>query len=53
MSFSKIRFDEKKENGELDVSYNGDSKAGLYYTVYLKKQDNKWLISKIQLTGIS
>ena len=53
MSFSHIKFDEKKESGILDVSYSCGGKCGLGYSVVIKKINNKWIIAKIEETWIS
>jgi hypothetical protein len=53
MSFSKIKFDAKKENGTLNVSYDCGGKCGLGYKVYLKKEKGKWKVVKIEKTWIS
>ncbi|OYU78938.1 MAG: hypothetical protein CFE23_16335 [Flavobacterium sp. BFFFF1] len=53
MSFSKIRFDNKNENGELDVSYTCGGRCGLGYKVSIKKENQKWVIVKIEQTWIS
>lgn len=53
MSFTKIKFDAKKENGSLDVSYRCGGKCGLGYSVYIKKIKEKWVIVKIEETWIS
>ena len=53
MSFSHIKFDDKRENGTLEVSYSCGGKCGLGYLVYITKKGEKWLISKIEETWIS
>ncbi|WP_318640462.1 hypothetical protein [Flavobacterium ardleyense] len=53
MSFSSIKFDDKKETGTIDVSYSCGDKCGLGYLVYLKKSEGKWIISKVEETWIS
>ena len=53
MSFSHIKFDEKKKSGTLDVSYSCGGKCGLGYSVVIKKINNKWIIAKIEETWIS
>jgi hypothetical protein len=53
MSFSKIRFDKKNENGELSVSYYCGGRCGLDYKVYIKKEKQNWGILKVVQTGIS
>jgi hypothetical protein len=53
MSFSRIKFDAKKESGILDVSYRCGGKCGLGYSVYIKKVKNKWIIVKVEETWIS
>ena len=47
MSFSQIHFDEKKENGNLSVTYSCGGKCGLGFTVYIKKEKDKWIILKV------
>lgn len=53
MSFSKIKFDNKKESGTLEVSYHCGGKCGLGYKVYLKKISGKWKVLKTEDTWIS
>ncbi|MGL2967124.1 hypothetical protein [Flavobacterium sp. XGLA_31] len=53
MSFSRIRFDTKKESGSLDVGYRCGGKCGLGYTVYIKKIKGEWVIVKVEETWIS
>ncbi len=53
MSFSKIHFDDKNENGELDVSYSCGGRCGLGYKVLIKKEKQKWVIVKVEQTWIS
>jgi len=53
MSFSKIRFDEKNENGQFDVSYICGGKCGLGYKISIKKEKYKWVIAKVEETWIS
>ena len=53
MSFSKISFDEKRENGKLTVSYSCGGKCGLGYSVYIKKEKENWKITKVEQTWIS
>ena len=53
MSFSRIKFDAKKESGSLDVGYRCGGKCGLGYTVYIKKVKDKWVIVKVEETWIS
>lgn len=51
--FSHIKFDDKKESGNLDVIYSCGGKCGLGYSVYIKKIKTKWVISKVENTSIS
>jgi hypothetical protein len=53
MSFSRIKFDAKKESGRLDVGYRCGGKCGLGYSVYIKKINDKWVIVKVEETWIS
>lgn len=53
MSFSNIKFDQKKESGSLDVSYRCGGKCGLGYSVSIKKIKDKWVITKVNKTWIS
>jgi hypothetical protein len=53
MSFSRIKFDAKKESGSLDVGYLCGGKCGLGYSVYIKKIKDKWVIVKVEETWIS
>jgi len=51
MSFSKIHFDEKKENAEITVSYFCGVKCGLGYIVYLKKKNKNGLFQRLNKLG--
>ncbi|MFV5700993.1 hypothetical protein ACM55F_03880 [Flavobacterium sp. XS2P12] len=53
MSFSRIQFNHKKENGVLNVSYSCGGKCGLGYSVYIKKNNKKWIVYKVKQTWIS
>ena len=53
MSFSKIQFDAKKEKGNLSVTYTCGGKCGLGFTVYIKKENDKWVIVKVHQDWIS
>ncbi len=53
MSFSKIKFDTKKESGSLEVSYRCGGKCGLGYSVFIKKINDRWVIIKVEDTWIS
>ncbi|WP_192500091.1 hypothetical protein [Flavobacterium sp. PL002] len=44
LSFSRIKFDTKKESGSLAVGYLCGGKCGLGYMVCIKKIKNKWVI---------
>lgn len=53
MFFSNIKFDNKKETGTLSVGYSCGGNCGLSYIVYVKKTNDKWIVSKVEQTGIS
>lgn len=53
MSFSNIKFDEKKQNGLLNVYYSCGGKCGLGYLVSIKKTKDIWVISSVEQTSIS
>tara|TARA_R110000868_G_scaffold7379_1_gene40222 strand:- start:191 stop:793 length:603 start_codon:yes stop_codon:yes gene_type:complete len=53
MFFSNIKFDHKKETGTLSVGYSCGGKCGLSYIVYIIKVNNKWIVTKVEQTGIS
>jgi len=53
MSFSKISFDEKHENGKLTVSYSCGGKCGLGYEVFIKKEKQNWEITEIKRIWIA
>lgn len=53
MFFSNIKFDNKKETGTLSVGYACGGNCGLSYTVFIKKINKKWIVSKVVQTGIS
>jgi hypothetical protein len=53
MSFSNIKFDNRKEYGTLNISYTCGGGCGLGYLVTIKKIKNKWIIIKVEDTWIS
>jgi hypothetical protein len=53
MYFSRIKFDNKKESGSLNVYYCCGGKCGLGYLVYIKKVSDQWVIVKVKQTSIS
>lgn len=53
LSFSKIYFDEAKENGIFEAAYYCGPLCGLGYTVHIKKANNKWIILKVEKSWIS
>ncbi len=53
MSFSKIRFDDTYQSGEIMVSYSCGGKCGLGYNVFIKKVNQKWIVDKVEQTWIS
>ncbi|PAM94007.1 hypothetical protein B4N84_13050 [Flavobacterium sp. IR1] len=48
---STIKFNSIKESGILSVDYACGGKCGLSYNVYIKKVNDKWIISKVQHTA--
>lgn len=53
LTFSKIYFDPKAENGIMAVSYSCGSGCGLGYLVYISKINDVWKIRKVKRTWIS
>lgn len=53
LSFSKIYFDDAKENGIFEATYYCGPLCGLGYTVHIKKTNNKWKILKVEHSWIS
>jgi len=53
MSFSKITFDESKNNGEIEVSFRCGGKCGQGYKFYLKKENGNWKVVRKDETWIS
>lgn len=51
--FSIIKFDTKKENGIISVSYGCGGNCGIDYLVSIKKKKNHWHIDKVVQIGIS
>jgi len=49
---SPIKFDEYKINGILNVEFIYDPKAGNAFNIKIKQINNKWVITKIEITGI-
>jgi len=52
-SFSRIEFDKEKLNGKLWVSYGCGGLCGQEGVVYIKKNNNKWEIEKIEILEVS
>ena len=52
-SFSRIEFDKQKLNGKLSVNYNCGGLCGKGGIVYLKKDNDKWKIEKIEILEVS
>jgi hypothetical protein len=53
LDFTRIQFDENKIYGILDAGFGCGSKFGQGFRIYIKKQNNKWKIDKIEPTWIS
>lgn len=53
ISFSRIHFDKRKDYGILSASYLCGDLCGQGFMVYLKKNNNKWVIQKIIPTWIA
>lgn len=51
--FSRIQFDKQKKVGVLEGSFDFCGKCGRYFIILIKKVNNKWVIDKLQLTGVS
>lgn len=50
---SRIQFDKQKKVGVLEGSFDFCGKCGRYFIILIKKVNNKWVIDKMQLTGVS
>jgi hypothetical protein len=50
---SRIQFDKQKKFGVLEGSFDFCGKCGRYFIILIKKVNNKWVIDKLQLTGVS
>lgn len=50
---SKVKFNNKKECGTLEISYHCGVRCGLGYLVTIRKIDDKWVISNVKNTWIS
>lgn len=50
---SRIQFDKQKKFGVLEGSFDFCGKCGRYFIILIKKVSNKWVIDKLQLTGVS
>ncbi|MBW4361938.1 hypothetical protein [Flavobacterium taihuense] len=50
---SRIEFDKQKKLGVLEGSFDFCGKCGRYFIILIKKVNNKWVIDKLQLTGVS
>jgi hypothetical protein len=53
LSFSKIYFDPKAENGMMAVVYSCNAGCGIGYLVYLKKTGRIWKVHRVKQTWIS
>ncbi len=54
LHFSKLYFDEEKNNGILAVTYSCGKGCEIGYLVYIKKDvNNKWIINNVKQTWIS
>jgi hypothetical protein len=50
---TRIEFDKKKNFGVLEGGFDYCGKCGRYFIILIKKVNNKWVIDKLQLTGVS
>jgi len=50
---SRIQFDKQKKVGVLEGGFDNCGKCGRYFIILIKKVNNKWVIDKLQLTGVS
>lgn len=50
---SRIQFDKQKKVGVLAGGFDYCGKCGRYFIILIKKINNKWVIDKLQLTGVS
>ena len=53
LMFSRIQFDNKKENGVLSIGYYCGGKCGVGYLVFIKKINDNWVIDKVVDTWIA
>ena len=51
--FSKIKFNNEKNKGIIEVQYSCGGNCGLGYEVHIKKLKNKWIVDKVEETSIS
>jgi len=50
---SRIQFDEQKQSGVLEGGFSFCGKCGRWFNIFIKKANNKWIIVKVELTGMS
>jgi hypothetical protein len=53
VDFTRIQFDKTKNFGILDGGYKCGRLCGQGFRIYIKKENNKWVIDKIEGTWIS
>jgi len=50
---SRIQFDEQKKSGVLEGGFSFCGKCGRWFNIFIKKANSKWIIVKVELTGMS
>ena len=51
ISFTRIQFNKSKSYAMLNFTYNGGMYNGNNYRIFLKKENNKWIIDKLESNG--
>src|SRR5690606_32599867 len=52
ISFSRIQFDDNKKVGALSVGFGAGPKAGRGFIIFIKLENNKWVIDKVTSTWV-
>jgi hypothetical protein len=50
---SRIQFDNKKNVGILEGGFDFCGRCGRWFNIFIKKENNKWVIVRVELTGMS
>lgn len=53
LCLSRIQFDKQKQFGILEGSFSFCGRCGRWFNIFIKKANNKWIIVKVELTGMS